>query len=93
MNCYTIYFLFVYKHLKKNYRFIEIMVIGYNAKNYGHSAPSFYISEIVGLARNKQSKKFFLSLSPVVFSPILNQIEIGALFNESCHNLNKAVLL
>lgn len=92
MNCYTICFLFVYTHLKKNYRFIEIMVIGYNAKNHEHS-PSFYISEIVGLARNKQGKKFFLSLSPVVFSPILNQIEIGALFNESCHNLNEAVLL
>lgn len=68
------------------------MVIGYNANNYGHSAPSFYISEIVGLARNIQSKKLFLSLSPVVFSPILNQIEIGALFNESCSNLNEAVL-
>lgn len=92
MNCYTIYFLFVYKHLKKNYRFIEIMVIGYNAKNHEHS-PSFYISEIVGLARNIQSKKLFLLLSPVVFSPILNQIEIGALFNESCHNLNEAALL
>lgn len=68
------------------------MVIGYNAKNDGHSAPSFYISEIVGLARNIQSKKLFLSLSPVVFSPILNQIEIGAHFNESCSNLNEAVL-
>lgn len=55
------------------------MVIGYNAKNDGHSAPSFYISEIVGLARNIQSKKLFLSLSPVVFFPILNQIEIEAL--------------
>lgn len=68
------------------------MGIGYNAKNYGHSAPSFYISEIVGLARNIQSKKLFLLLSPVVFSPILNQIEIEALFNESCSNLNEAVL-
>lgn len=69
------------------------MVIGYNAKNYGHSAPTFYISEIVGLARNIQSKKLFLSLSPVVFSPILHQIEIEALFNESYYNLNEAVLL
>lgn len=92
MYCYTICFLFVYTHLKKNYRLIEIMAIGYNAKNHEHSAPSFYISEIVGLARNKQSKKKILSLSPVVFSPILNQIEIEALFNESCSNLNEAVL-
>lgn len=68
MNCYTIYFLFVYKHLKKNYRFIEIMVIGYNAKNDGHSAPSFYISEIVGLARTYKAKVVSFIIPCCVFS-------------------------
>lgn len=51
MNCYIICFLFVYIYLKKNYRFIEIMVIGYNVKNYEYSF-FFYIFEIVGLVRN-----------------------------------------
>lgn len=69
MNCYTICFLFVYTHLKKNYRFIEIMVIGYNAKNDGHSAPSFYISEIVGLARTYKAKSCFFHYPLLCFLP------------------------
>lgn len=69
MNCYTICFLFVYTHLKKNYRFIEIMVIGYNAKIMGIVPPPFIFLNLSAWLETYKAKSCFFHYPLLCFLP------------------------